>query len=44
MGVTATTRVSVHAYNTVEEIDVFLAALDMVPAVFGVSTSGAGVR
>ena len=44
MGVTATTRVSVHAYNTVEEIDVFLAALDMVPAVFGVGTTGAGVR
>ena len=44
MGVTATTRVSVHAYNTVEEIDVFLAALDLVPAVFGVSTTGAGVR
>ncbi|KAB7744876.1 SufS family cysteine desulfurase [Nostocoides sp. F2B08] len=44
MGVTATTRVSVHAYNTVEEIDVFLAALDLVPAVFGVSTTGAGAR
>ena len=44
MGVTGTTRVSVHAYNTVEEIDVFLAALDMVPAVFGVGTTGAGVR
>ena len=44
MGVTATTRVSVHAYNTVEEIDVFLAALDLVPAVFGVSTTRAGAR
>ncbi|MGA8047446.1 MAG: SufS family cysteine desulfurase [Dermatophilaceae bacterium] len=44
MGVAATTRVSVHAYNTVEEIDVFLAALDLVPAVFGVSTTGAGAR
>jgi cysteine desulfurase/selenocysteine lyase len=44
MGVTATTRVSVHAYNTVEEIEVFLAALDLVPAVFGVSTTGVGAR
>jgi cysteine desulfurase/selenocysteine lyase len=47
MGVTATTRVSVHAYNTVEEIDVFLRALDLVPEVFGLgdtSATGRGAR
>ena len=38
LGVTATTRVSVHAYTSLEEIDVFLSALDRVPAVFGVPT------
>jgi cysteine desulfurase / selenocysteine lyase len=38
LGVTATTRVSVHAYNSLEEIDIFLSALDRVPAVFGVAS------
>ncbi len=38
MGVTATTRASVHAYNSLEEIEVFLAALDTVPAVFGMAS------
>ena len=36
-GVTATTRASFAAYNTVEEVDVLLEALDRVPAVFGVT-------
>ena len=35
LGVTATTRVSVHAYTSLEEVEVFLTALDRVPAVFG---------
>ena len=35
LGVAATTRVSVHAYNSLEEVEVFLTALDRVPAVFG---------
>lgn len=34
-GVAATSRVSLAAYNTAEEIDSFLMALDKVPAVFG---------
>ena len=34
-GVAATSRVSLAAYNTAEEIDSFLTALDKVPAVFG---------
>jgi cysteine desulfurase / selenocysteine lyase len=37
MGVTATTRVSMHAYTSPEEIEVFLSALDRVPAIFGVT-------
>lgn len=47
MGATATTRVSVHAYTSLEEIELFLAALDTVPAVFGLAPSvrsGQGVR
>ena len=35
MGVAATTRASVHAYNSLEEIEAFLAALDRVPGIFG---------
>jgi len=35
--VTATTRASFAAYNTLSEIDVLLNALDRVPAVFGVA-------
>jgi cysteine desulfurase/selenocysteine lyase len=34
--VAATTRVTVAAYNTVDEIDTMLASLDRVPAMFGV--------
>jgi cysteine desulfurase / selenocysteine lyase len=34
---TATTRVSFAAYNTLEEVETLLAALDRVPAVFGVA-------
>jgi cysteine desulfurase/selenocysteine lyase len=37
MELTATTRVSFAAYNTVAEVDALLAALDRVPAVFGVA-------
>jgi cysteine desulfurase/selenocysteine lyase len=37
MKVTATTRASFAAYNTLSEIDVLLNALDRVPAVFGVA-------
>ncbi|MDO5738658.1 MAG: SufS family cysteine desulfurase [Ornithinimicrobium sp.] len=37
LGVPATTRVSFGVYTTTEEIDVFLAALDKVRAVFGVT-------
>ena len=35
---TATTRASVYVYNTHEEIDTFLAALDRVPEIFGIPT------
>ena len=35
MGVTATTRASFAAYNTVDEVEVLLTALDRVPVVFG---------
>jgi len=37
MHVTATTRVSFAAYNTMAEVDALLAALDQVPAMFGVA-------
>ena len=37
MKVTATTRASFAAYNTVAEVDALLTALDHVPAVFGVT-------
>ena len=37
MKVTATTRASFAAYNTVAEVDTLLNALDQVPAVFGVA-------
>ncbi len=37
MNVTATTRASFAAYNTVAEVDALLSALDRVPAVFGVA-------
>lgn len=37
MRAVATTRVSVHAYNTPAEIDAFLTALDRVPEIFGVA-------
>ncbi|GAA1156544.1 aminotransferase class V-fold PLP-dependent enzyme [Ornithinicoccus hortensis] len=33
----ASTRASFHVYTTTEEIDAFVAALDLVPGVFGVS-------
>lgn len=36
LGVTATSRASFAAYNTVGEVDALLAALDEVPAIFGV--------
>lgn len=39
LGVTASTRASVHVYNTPAEIDAFLAALDRVPAVFGLGVA-----
>ena len=35
MNVTATTRASFAAYNTVAEVDALLTALDRVPVVFG---------
>lgn len=35
LGVTATTRASVHAYTTPDEVDAFLTALDRVPQIFG---------
>jgi cysteine desulfurase/selenocysteine lyase len=35
MNVTATTRASFAAYNTVAEVDALLTALDRVPAMFG---------
>ena len=38
MNVTASTRVSFAAYNTVAEVDAFLNALDQVPTMFGVVT------
>lgn len=37
--VAATTRASFHAYNTPEEVDALLAALDTVPAVFGLEVA-----
>ena len=37
MKVTATTRASFAAYNTVSEVEALLSALDRVPAVFGVA-------
>ena len=37
MKVTATTRASFAAYNTLSEVDALLSALDRVPAVFGVA-------
>ncbi|AKT51976.1 cysteine desulfurase [Arsenicicoccus sp. oral taxon 190] len=39
MRVAATTRASMAAYNTADEIDALLQALDRVPAVFGLETS-----
>lgn len=41
LGLTATTRATVAAYNTLGEIDALLAALDRVPEVFGIETAGA---
>ena len=37
MNLTATTRASFAAYNTMAEVDALLTALDHVPAVFGVA-------
>jgi cysteine desulfurase/selenocysteine lyase len=37
LGVTATTRASLAAYNTPGELDTLLTALDRVPAIFGVA-------
>ena len=39
LGVTATTRASFAAYNTAAEVDILLAALDSVPAVFGLEVA-----
>lgn len=39
LGVMATTRASVYLYNTVEDIDTFLAAVDRVPVVFGLAVA-----
>ncbi len=36
LGVTATTRASVAVYNTFDEVDVLLGALDRVPGIFGI--------
>jgi cysteine desulfurase/selenocysteine lyase len=36
-GVTATTRASLAAYNTPQEVDAMLSALDKVPDIFGVA-------
>ncbi len=36
LGVTATTRASFAAYNTFEEVEVLLGALDRVPEIFGI--------
>ncbi len=36
LGMTATTRASLAAYNTADEVDIFLTALDRVPVIFGV--------
>jgi cysteine desulfurase/selenocysteine lyase len=38
MGVTATTRATLAAYNTPAEVDTMLGALDRVPAIFGVAS------
>jgi cysteine desulfurase/selenocysteine lyase len=38
MGVTATTRASLAAYTTPDEVDTFLEALDKVPEVFGLTS------
>lgn len=40
-GVAATTRASLAVYNTPAEIDTLVAALDRVPAIFGVETGAA---
>ncbi len=40
--VAATSRVSLAAYNTPDEVDAFLGALDRVPEVFGVDVAKAG--
>ncbi|MDN5797286.1 MAG: SufS family cysteine desulfurase [Intrasporangium sp.] len=37
LGVTATTRASLAAYNTADEVDTFLTALDRVPEIFGIA-------
>ncbi|MGN6753292.1 MAG: SufS family cysteine desulfurase [Intrasporangium sp.] len=37
LGVTATTRASLAAYNTPDEIDTLMTALDRVPTIFGVA-------
>lgn len=37
LGIVASTRASFHVYTTRQEIDVFVEALDRVPAIFGVS-------
>ena len=38
MGVTATTRATLAAYNSPTEVDIMLDALDRVPAIFGVAS------
>lgn len=36
LGVTATTRASVHTYTTTDEVDACLSALDRIPEIFGI--------
>ncbi|TWP37184.1 aminotransferase class V-fold PLP-dependent enzyme [Leekyejoonella antrihumi] len=43
-GVVASTRASFAAYTTLDEVQAFLVALDRVPQIFGISTSGAPSR
>ncbi|PID97093.1 MAG: cysteine desulfurase [Actinomycetales bacterium] len=38
LGVAATTRASFAAYNTADEVDALVTALDRVPAIFGIET------
>ncbi len=44
LSVPATTRATFAAYNTIGEVDVLLAALDLVPRIFGLEPVGAAVE